>query len=196
MRVGPEDRLARPQLAVELVGQIDGAGLGAIAAGVALRQVHEARVLADLDLKAARLAGDPLDIRQRDDLDVLVPRALHQLGRENAHGAVAGGKGLVELGHPAAYGGGGLQKIDLEAALGEVERGLDAGDAGPADQDRADSLGRLRPFPVVCDHSHASAPDSLGFEQRHRLDNQAAQRELLRLAAQRQAQQLREVEHR
>ncbi len=196
LRVGTEDGFAQAQAAVEFAAQVHRAGRCAVAAGVALVQIHIAGILADLDLEIAGLARYSLDVRQSDDLDVLIPGALHQLGREDAHGAVAGGKGLIELGHPPADGGRRIEQIDLETALGEVERGLDAGNARPADQHGADGFGRggislpacqpggislpacqrLRLMPIVRDHSHASASDSLGLEQCLGFHHQAVQR--------------------
>jgi len=66
-----------------------------------------------------------------------VPPGLDQLGRDSAHGAVVGGEGLVELGHLAANGRLRLDQVDLEAPLGEIERGLHPGDAAADDHYRA-----------------------------------------------------------
>ena len=135
-------------------------GVGAIAAGVALAHVDVARALAQRHLEIAGLAADALDVGQGDDLDVLVARALDQLGREDAHGAVAGGEGLVELGHAAADGRRRLDQIDLEAGLGQVQRRLDAGDAGAGHHDRADGFRRLGGLPVgwLALFAHAARP--------------------------------------
>ncbi len=63
-----------------------------------------------------------------EDLDVSVPARLHQLGGQDAEGAVVGGKGLVEAGHHPADGRALFNQIDLVAQGGEVESGLNAGD--------------------------------------------------------------------
>ena len=134
LREGSEDGLSLPQPAVELAGQRHRADLGAVAAGVALLEVHVARIPPDPHLEVARLARHALDIGQRDDLDVLVAPALDELGRQDARRAVAGGEGLVQLGHPAADGSRALDEVHLEAGFGQVERGLNAGDACPVDE--------------------------------------------------------------
>ena len=61
-----------------------------------------------------------------------------QLGRDDAHGAVIGGKGLVELGHDPADGGLGLHQVDIKTGIGQVQRGLDAGYAAAYHHHRAD----------------------------------------------------------
>ena len=134
------DGLAGAQAAVEVAGQRDGAGLGTVAAGVAFFGIDEARLAGDLDGEIAGGTVDLLHVGERDDFDIFVAGAFDELGGEDAHGAIAGGESLVELGHFAADGGGGIDEVDLEAGLGEVQGGLDAGDAGADDHDRAESL--------------------------------------------------------
>ena len=40
-----------------------------------------------------------------DQVDVRVPADLDQFGRDNSHGAIVGGEGLVQFAHHTAYGG-------------------------------------------------------------------------------------------
>jgi hypothetical protein len=63
-----------------------------------------------------------------------------ELGRDDAGGAIAGRKRLVQMRHHAADGGVALDEIDLEAAVGQVEGGLDAGNAAARHQHRANFL--------------------------------------------------------
>ena len=68
--------------------------------------------------------------------------------REDALRAVERGEGLAELAHVAADGGVLLDQDDLVAAVGDVERRLDAGDAaadhqGALGDGDADALERL-----------------------------------------------------
>ena len=58
---------------------------------------------------------------------------LHELGGLDAHGAVVGGKGLVQLGHVAADGRGRIHQIDLEARGAEIQGGLEAADSASDD---------------------------------------------------------------
>ena len=58
-----------------------------------------------------------------------MPADFHQSRRHRAHGAVVGRKRLIELSHPAADGGLGLYKINLDACVRQVQRGLHPPDA-------------------------------------------------------------------
>jgi hypothetical protein len=64
-------------------------------------------------------------------IDVEVTARFHKLRTDNAHGTVVGGEGLVQLGHLAADGRLAFHQIDFQSALGQVQGGLDAGDAAP-----------------------------------------------------------------
>ena len=128
------------EAAVEVVQQSDGAGGRAIAAAGALLHVHVAWMLLHGNGEVTRLAFDALHVGAGKQLDVQMPPHLHQLGRHDAHGAVVGGEGLVELGHDPADGRGLVQQVDLEAGFGQVQRGLHAADSGADDQHRAGGL--------------------------------------------------------
>jgi hypothetical protein len=86
-------------------------------------------VAPDVGGEVARFAFQLLEFGQRKDFDVLVAAGLNQLRRQDAHRAVVGGEGLVELGHRPADGGALLDEVYLDAGVGQVERGLDTGDA-------------------------------------------------------------------
>ena len=122
------------QAGVEGVAARDGADGGAVAAAGALVDIDVARVLADDGAEVARLAVHALDIGAGHDLDVGVAARLHQVGREDAHGAVVGGEGLVELRHAPADGRAVLDQVDLEPGRRQVERSLHAADAGADNQ--------------------------------------------------------------
>ncbi len=59
---------------------------------------------------------------------------LHEFRREDAHGAIVGGEGLVELGHAAADARPAFDQKDLGPGLGQVERGLDTRDPAADDE--------------------------------------------------------------
>ena len=63
-----------------------------------------------------------------------MPAAFNEFWRLNAHGAVIGGKGFVELGHLAANGRGFVHQENLETRFGKIESGLDATDAASDNQ--------------------------------------------------------------
>ena len=60
-----------------------------------------------------------------------MPADLDQFGRKNSHGTIIGRKGLVQLGHGTADRRGFLDQINKEPAIGQIEGGLDTGDATP-----------------------------------------------------------------
>ena len=59
---------------------------------------------------------------------------VHHFGGQDTGGAVQRGEGLVQLGHLAADGGLLLHDVHVEARVGDVQRGLDAGDTAADDQ--------------------------------------------------------------
>ena len=122
-------RLPVGQPLVELIRHGHRADIGAFAAAGALGRVHITRFFAQGDLEVARLTAHLLDFGEGVDLDVEMPPALHQLGGDDAHGAVVGGKGLVQLRHDAADGGLGFHQMHVESGVGQVQGGLDAGHA-------------------------------------------------------------------
>src|SRR5208283_2572575 len=63
-----------------------------------------------------------------EDLYIWMPADLDQFGRENSHGTVIGGKGLVKLGHMAANARRFLNQVNLEPGRGKIKRGLNAAD--------------------------------------------------------------------
>jgi hypothetical protein len=98
------------------------------------------RALANLDLEIAGFAFNGFQIRVCDQLDIQVPADLDQYGGDDSHGAVVGGKRLVQLGHDAADGGGFLQKVNIIAGVREIQSGPHAGDAAADDQYAADYI--------------------------------------------------------
>jgi len=62
------------------------------------------------------------------DFDVNVPADLDQLGRDNSHGTVIGGKGLVKLGHDPTNGWFFLNQMNQVAGIRKIQGGLHPGD--------------------------------------------------------------------
>ena len=145
------DGRARVQAHVELVPALaGGAFLHARAAAGALGGVHIARLFADGDGEVAHEAGDLFDLGVGDDVDLLALGGVHHLRGEDAGRAVQGREGLVQLRHAAADGGRFFDDVHFKARVGDVERGLDAGDAAADDQraldDGAGAGGERRVF--------------------------------------------------
>jgi hypothetical protein len=54
---------------------------------------------------------------------------LHELGREDSHGAIVSGKGLIQLSHDPSDARSPLYHVDEITRFGQVERGLNSGNA-------------------------------------------------------------------
>ncbi len=57
------------------------------------------------DLKVARLSLNPFNLSMGKNIDIQVSAKLHELGRDNSHGAIVGRKGLIQLSHDSAHAG-------------------------------------------------------------------------------------------
>ena len=133
---GAEDRGAIADAEVELVGIGDRADGRALAAADALL-VHEPRAVPDRDVELSGRAGDGGHVGQRVDVDAAFGGGVRQARRQAAHGAVLGREGLGEPGHVAADARLALHEVDLDAGVGELLGGGEAGDAAADHQHRA-----------------------------------------------------------
>jgi hypothetical protein len=97
LRVGNVDCLSLVQSLVEFVRQIDWTDLCAVIAAGAFLQVNITGTFPDLSLKITGLSFEGKQLAIGDDLDVEMTACLNQLRREDTHGAIVGGKGLVKL---------------------------------------------------------------------------------------------------
>jgi hypothetical protein len=86
-------------------------------------------MLGHRDLKIAGLSGYAIDFTQGEQLDVIVPADLDQFGRENSHGTVIGGKGLVQLRHHPTDGAGFFDQIHIKTGIGQIQSRLHPGDS-------------------------------------------------------------------
>jgi hypothetical protein len=50
-----------------------------------------------------------------------MPADLDQFGRDNSHGTVIGGKGLIQLGHDPADGRGFFEEIDIVSGIRQIK---------------------------------------------------------------------------
>ena len=128
--ITPVDGLAPAQPLVVLTRHVDRALLGTVPAAVAQQLVDEARLLLEAQGEGPGLPVEGRQMGRGQELDVRVPAGVDQLRAHDAHGAVVGREGLVELGHGAADARLGVDQVDLEAHLGQIQRGLHARDAG------------------------------------------------------------------
>jgi hypothetical protein len=90
--------------------------------------VDAARTLVDFDLEIPLFTRNALDIRKGNEFNVDVPADLDQFGRDNSHGTVIGGKGLIQLRHNPADGTGFFNEIDIITGIGHIQRRLHSRD--------------------------------------------------------------------
>jgi hypothetical protein len=114
---------------VKGIGHLDFTFLGTQAAGNTFIRVNVTGPPLQLHVKPTRLSGYPGDFREGVELDVVMPADLDQLGRQNSHGAVIGGKGLIQLRHGPADGRLLFHQMYKIAGVGQIQGGLHAGDA-------------------------------------------------------------------
>src|SRR4030042_1958723 len=89
-------------------------------------------------------------------MNVLVLAYLDHLGREDTGGTIKRGKGLSQLGHVSPQRWRFLHEIDLIAAVGYIQGGLDAGDAAP-DHEHPFGYGALEGLQRFCIEQPAQA---------------------------------------
>jgi hypothetical protein len=95
LRVGFVGGLPGTDTLIELAGHSYRANLGTITATGALVQMNIARLFPYSDLETARLPGYALQVCTGKKFYVEMPADLDQFRRDDSHGAIVGGKGLV-----------------------------------------------------------------------------------------------------
>ena len=76
-----------------------------------------------------------------------MPADLDQFRRDDSHGAVIGGEGLVQLRHEATNGGSFFNEIDIVTGIREIKGGLHTGDTASNHHD-----GTGHPFGFIAWH--------------------------------------------
>jgi hypothetical protein len=61
------------------------------------------------------------------ELNIDVPADLDQLGRDDSHGAIIGGEGLVQLGHDSTDGRRLFHQVDKKTRVCQIQGCLHAG---------------------------------------------------------------------
>ena len=140
LRVQSIRGLAIFQLLFILIGQRHRTHLRAVAAADALGHVDVTRPASHRHREVASLSIHAKHIGVGENLDVEMAAHVHQLGADVAHRAVIGRERLIELRHVAADRRFLLDEVDLEALIGQIERGLHPRDAAADDHHGADGL--------------------------------------------------------
>ena len=125
---------------VELIRPCDRTDLCALSTPGALCLVHVSSVFLHIDHEVAGNAGHFFNLGAGQKVDVDMARTVDQFRRNDAHGAVVGGEGLVQLGHDSPDNGGFLHEMNFVATVGKVKGCLDSSDSRPNYHDRTDSL--------------------------------------------------------
>jgi len=87
-----------------------------------------AGAFSDFDFEIAWGSLNRFQISVGDQLDVHVPADLDQFGRDNSHGTVVGGEGLVQLGHDASDRWRFLEQVDVISGICQIQGRLHPGD--------------------------------------------------------------------
>ena len=119
---------------------------GAFLAAGTLARIHVAGLLQHRNREVPCLSLNVQHLRVGQEVDVGVAEALDHLGGQDAHGAVVGGKGLVQLRHPAADTGSLLHQVDAKPHVRKVDGCLNPGDT--ATYYRYSSTLHVRHLPV------------------------------------------------
>jgi hypothetical protein len=82
----------------------------------------------DFDFEIAWGSLDRFQISVGDQLDVHVPADLDQFGRDNSHGTVVGGEGLVQLRHDAPNRWRFFEQVDVISGICQIQGRLHSRD--------------------------------------------------------------------
>jgi hypothetical protein len=115
LRIRPINRLSLIEAFVEFIWKEDRANFCTVVATGAFLRIDVTGMFPDRcpEMPGLPPQGDQLGIG--NDFDIEVPACFHQFWGDDTHGAVIGGKGLIELGHLPTNRRGPLQKIDPDA---------------------------------------------------------------------------------
>ncbi len=87
---------------VIFIGQFYGTDLTAFPATSALGQIHKAGLLPESGLEMSCFSIQSENFGVGQNFDIQMPADLDQFGRDNSHGTIIGGKGLIQLRHQPA----------------------------------------------------------------------------------------------
>ena len=92
-----KNRLSLPEALIIFIGQCNGADMGAVATGRAFCGINIAGMFSNKDSEVAFRAIDLLHFSTSDEVDIRMPADLDQFWRDDSHGAIVGGEGLVKF---------------------------------------------------------------------------------------------------
>ncbi|VBB42355.1 hypothetical protein TRIP_B200495 [uncultured Desulfatiglans sp.] len=149
-----EGRLSLGKALVIFARQVDGTDCGAIPAGRTFQRIDVSGGLVQGDGEGTLLTRNIHDFSAGDQIDIQMPADLDQLRRDNSHGAVIGGKCLVEFAHHTADGGRLLDQMDKISGIREIQRRLHPRDPTAYNHDGTYYiLGHLILLKAICQKS-------------------------------------------
>jgi len=120
------DGCASHQALLVIVRDLDRADLCTLTAGLAIFDRYITGLLLNEDFKSSGLAFDFLDSGIGEYFNVPMATCIDQFGGHDAHGAIIGGKGLIQLRHGAPDTKLFFEEIDFQARFGKVEGSLNS----------------------------------------------------------------------
>src|SRR5512138_2014244 len=125
------DGLPDPDARIEAVVDLHRADENTVSAAGAGRLINVPGVLLHGNAEVTDRSLNLFYLGTGVDRDTGMPGNVHHLGRQDAHGAVVCGKGLVEHGHVAANSWLTLDEMHMDAMLRDIEGCLDTGNSCP-----------------------------------------------------------------
>ena len=107
-------------------------------AGGAFVSIDVAGLLFEPQVKSTRLPTHIEDIGIGQNLDIGMIGQFRQFGTQHARRAIIGGKGFVQLGHDTAHIGLFFYQMHSKTGIGNIQSGLDTGNATADNGDRSD----------------------------------------------------------
>jgi hypothetical protein len=102
----------------------------------------------------------------RQDLYIEMATKLNELGRKDSHGTIVSGEGLIQLSHDSPDARSLLYHIDEITRFGQIERGLNPGNASSYHHDSANLVILCRQCNPIHKFSYHTAPSPPPSPQR------------------------------
>jgi hypothetical protein len=121
LREGTINGPAKGEITFKVVGDVHRTDLGTLPTSCAIFKAHITGLFLDSHGEISRFSFHRENLGHGKDLNVEVATTLYEFRRENAHGTVIGGEGLVETGHKPSKRRGLLDKIDVKTRFSKVK---------------------------------------------------------------------------
>jgi hypothetical protein len=129
--------LSGHQALIVSAGQDHGAYFGTVAASSAPGFIDVPRGFVEGNREISFGPLDLFNFRAGDEIDIQMPADLDQFRRDNSHGAVIGGEGLVQFAHNPADCRGFLDEMNQVSGIGKIKGCLHSGNPSADHHDRS-----------------------------------------------------------